>query len=136
MSLPQTECAVPPGEQTSVNISPSLPFSDVAFTSQVVGVPAPAEDGGDGAGFELSAEVLVWPPPPVAEALFSFFSFEQPARTIAASKSRTQPPMIRRSCCCIDRYDGVTLTAPFVLRGELLEGVHAEYTSKAVGGAQ
>ena len=60
MSLPQTECAVPPGEHASVNVSPSLAFSDVAFASQVVGVPLPAEDGGaDGPLFELSGEPLV-----------------------------------------------------------------------------
>src|SRR5882762_4319206 len=95
MSLPHTECAVPPGEHASVNVSPSLPFSDVAFASQVVGVPLPEEDGKDGPVFELSGEVFVWPPPPV----FSFLSFEQAAlpSTIAARKSRTQPAMIRRS---------------------------------------
>src|SRR6266446_2123650 len=99
MSLPQTACAVPPGEQTMVSVSPSLPLSDVAFASQVVGFPSPAEDGGDGAAFELSVAVLVCPPPPVPAALFSFFGFEQPAlpSTIAASTNITQPPMIRRS---------------------------------------
>src|SRR5882762_621779 len=118
MSLPHTECAVPPGEHASVNVSPSLPFSDVAFASQVVGVPLPEEDGKDGPGFALSGEVFVWPPPPV----FSFLSFEHAAltSTIAASKSTTQRPMIRRSSrnsdswncgscvACVDRYDGVT----------------------------
>src|SRR5712692_7194038 len=97
MSLPQTECAVPPGEHATVNVCPSLPFSDKAFASQVVGVPLPAEDAGGEGGpvFELSGEVVVWPPPPV----FSFLSFEQPAlpSTIAASKSKTHRPMIRRS---------------------------------------
>ena len=117
MSLPQTECAVPPGEHARVNVSPSLPFSDVAFASQAVGVPLSEEDGEVGPVFELSAEALVWPPPPLA-VLFSFLSFEQPAlpSTIAASKNTTQPLMIRRSspnsdswhCChCVDWYDGV-----------------------------
>jgi len=46
MSLPQTECAAPPGEHASVSVSPSLPFSEVALASQVVGVPAAVEDGG------------------------------------------------------------------------------------------
>src|SRR6266478_8153712 len=103
MSLPQTACAVPPGEQTMVSVSPSLPFSDVAFASQVVGFPSPAEDGATGIEvgpvFDLSVAVLVWPPPPIPAALFSFFGFEQPAlpSTIAASTNITQPPMIRRS---------------------------------------
>src|SRR6266436_2357251 len=108
MSLPQTACAAPPGAHTSVNVSPSLPFSDAALVSQVVGVPAPAEDGGAGGEvFELSGEVLVWPPP---LPLFSFLGFEQPAlpSTIAASKSTTQRPTILRSMRKIDWYDGVT----------------------------
>src|SRR5712691_1704087 len=110
MSLPQTECAVPPGEHASVNVSPSLPFSDVAFASQVVGFPSPAEDGGGGALFELSVEELVWPPPPLPAALLSFFGFEQLPRKSAASKKTKV--MIRRSC--VDWYDGVMLIAPFV----------------------
>src|SRR5204862_7003452 len=97
--------------------SPSLSFSDVAFAPQVVAVPSAAEDGGeDGPVFELSAEVLAWPPPLL---LFSFLSFEQPAlpSTIAASRSTTQPPMIcrssRNSNCwhcgfSVDWYGGVT----------------------------
>src|SRR5260370_42544222 len=101
MSLPQTECAVPPGEHASVKVCPSVPFSDEAFASQVVGVPSPAEDGGPEGEevFELSGEVLVWPPPPLPAVLFSFLSFEQPAlpSTIAASKNKMQPPMMRRS---------------------------------------
>src|SRR5439155_11041166 len=113
MSLPQTECAVPPGEHASVNVSPSLTFSDVAFAAQVVGVPAPPEDGGPGGEvFELSGEVLAWPPPPLPAVLFLSLSFEQPAApsTIAASKSTTQTAMIRRWYCgsCVDWYDGVT----------------------------
>jgi hypothetical protein len=95
-----------------------VPFSDEAFASQVVGVPSPAEDGGPGGVFELSAEVFVWPPPPVFALLFSFLSFEQPAlpSTIAASKRTTQLAMIGRSgrdsesrhCDCLDWYDDVT----------------------------
>src|SRR6267378_408097 len=103
MSLPQTECAVPPGEHARVNVSPSLPFSDVAFASHAVGFPSAAEDGGAGGEvFELSGEVVVWPPPPL---LFSFLSFEQPAlpSTIAASKNTT--PMIRRSSRNTDFWD-------------------------------
>src|SRR5712691_6945565 len=120
MSLPQTECAVPPGEHASVNVSPSLPLSEVAFASQVVGFPSPAEDAGeDGPVFELSVAVLVWPPPPLPAALLSFFGFEQPARKIAASKSTTV--MIRRNC--VDWYDGVTVTAPFGLASQLIEGM-------------
>jgi hypothetical protein len=94
-----------------------LPFSDVAFASQVVGFPSPAEDGGDGAVFELSAEVLMLPPPLVPTALFSFFGFEQPAllNTIAANTSAREPPMILRSG--VSWYDGLTVTAPFVLPG-------------------
>src|SRR5437667_7242940 len=130
MSLPQTECAVPRGEHASVNVSPSVPLSDVAFASQVAGVPLPAEDGGeDGPVFELSA--FVWAPPPVFALLFSFLSFKQPAlpSTIAASKSTTQLVMIRRSSrnsdschcgSCVDWYDGVT-KIPFVLPGLWLE---------------
>src|SRR5436853_2165541 len=100
MSLPQTECAVPPGEHATVNVRPSVPLSDMAFASQVVGVPLSAEDGGeDWPVFELSGEVLGWPLPSLLALLFSFLSFEQPAlpSTIAASKSTTQLPMIRRS---------------------------------------
>ena len=119
MSLPETECAVPPGEHASVNVSPSLPFSDVAFASQVVGVPDGGTGAEGGAVFELFAEVLVWPPPAGLSVLFSFFNFEQPAlpSTIAASKSKTEPPMIRRSSrnnnflgcgSRVDWYDGVT----------------------------
>ena len=67
MSLPQTECSVPSGEHASLNVSPSLAFSDEAFASQDVGVPLAAEDGGtegeDGPVFELSAEVPEGPPP-------------------------------------------------------------------------
>src|SRR5258706_13350514 len=94
MSLPQTACAAPPGAHTSVNVSPSLPFSNAALASQVVGVPEPAEDGGaEREAFELSGEVLVWPPPP---ALFSFLIFEQPPlpSTMAATRNTTKPPMI------------------------------------------
>ena len=72
MSLPQTECSVPPGEHASVNVSPSLAFSDAAFASQDVGVPLPPEDGGteeDGPEFELAGEVLE-APPPVPPVLF------------------------------------------------------------------
>jgi len=89
---------VPPGEHANVNVSPSLPLSDVAFASHVVGFPSPAEDGEDGPVFELSAELVEWPPPPVPAALFSLFGFEQPAlpSTIAASTSTSTTPMIRR----------------------------------------
>src|SRR6266852_3122082 len=114
ISLPQTECAAPPGEHAVVNVCPSLPFSDVAFASQVVGVPSPAEDGEAGPVFELSWEVLVWPPPPGSALLFSFLSVEQAAlsSTIAVSKSTMQTQMIRRSSRMSDSganwYDGVT----------------------------
>jgi len=99
-----------------MNLCPSLPFSDVALVSQVVGVPSLAEDGG-AAGEELSGEVLVWPPRLLPALLFSFLSFEQPAlvSTIAASRSTTQPVMIRRAC--FDWYDGVTKVDPFDLSG-------------------
>ena len=66
MSLPQTECSAPPGEHASVNVSPTLAFSDEPFASHDVGVPLPAEDDGteeDGPGFELPAEALEGPPP-------------------------------------------------------------------------
>ena len=46
-----------PGEHFSVIVSPSLAFSDVALASQVVGVPAAAEDGG-AEGEELSGRHL------------------------------------------------------------------------------
>jgi len=108
---------VPPGEHANVNVSPSLPFSDVAFASQLVGFLSPAEGGGDGAVFELSAEVLMLPPPLLPAALFSFLGFEQPAllNTIAANTSTRQPPMILRSG--VNWYDGLKVSAPFVLPG-------------------
>ena len=101
---------MPPGEHASVNVSPSLPLSDVAFASQVVGFPSPAEDGRDEALFELSAGALMLPPPLVPAALFSFVGFEQPAlpSTIAAETSTRQQPMIRRFG--VKWYDGVTVT--------------------------
>ena len=46
MSLPQTVWGVPFGEQRRVIVSPSLPFSEVAFASQVVGFPPPLDEGG------------------------------------------------------------------------------------------
>ena len=87
MSLPQTVCRVPLGEQASVIVSPSLPFIEVAFASQVVGFAAPSEDGGVDAGLELAAELFVWPA--VVTGLLSLFSFEQAgmAMTIAASST-------------------------------------------------
>src|SRR5882724_268687 len=116
MSLPQTECAVPPGAHASVSVSPSLPLSEVAFASQVVGFPSPAADGGaggvDGPVFELSAAVPPWPPSVAVAVLLSFLIFEHPAppNTIAVSRSTTQPRMIS-----LDRYDGFTWANPFVL---------------------
>jgi hypothetical protein len=95
-------CSVPPGEQANVNVCPSFPLSDVAFISQVVGVPELVEAGGAGeeAGpaLELSAEVFVCPPPPAFGLLFSFLRFEQPAlqSTIAAIK-KTPTQIIARS---------------------------------------
>ena len=99
---------MPPGEHASVNVSPSLPLSDVAFASQVVGFPA--EAGRDEAVFALFAGALMLPPPLVPAALFSFFGFEQAAlpRTIAADTSARQQPMIRRFA--VNWYDGVTVT--------------------------
>ena len=112
---------MPPGEHASVSVCPSLPFSEVPFASQVVGVPSLAADGGtgdeDGPVFELSVAVFVWLP--VLAVLFSFFSFEQPTlpSAIAASKSTTQPRTIRRSSrnsdsrrcgSGVDWYVGVT----------------------------
>ena len=79
MSLPQTEWAAPPGEHARLNVCPSAPFSDVALACQVVGVPSLVENGEDGPVFELSGEALMWPPPLVPAALFSFRGFEQPA---------------------------------------------------------
>jgi len=38
---------MPPDEQVSVNVCPTVAFSDAAFASQVVGVPSLVEDGGD-----------------------------------------------------------------------------------------
>ena len=52
-----------------MNLCPSLPFSDVALVSQVVGVPALVEDGGAG-DEELFGEELVWPPPLLPALLF------------------------------------------------------------------
>lgn len=101
MSLPQTECAVPPGEHARVIVSPSLPLSDEAFASQVVGFALAAEDGATGGAggpvFELSEE-LVCPPLVV---LFSLLSFEQPAlmSMSAVSKNAMLPLMIR---CSVD----------------------------------
>jgi hypothetical protein len=122
MSLPQTECAVPPGEQARVSVCPSLPFSDVAFASQVVGVPTPAEEGGgggdDGPLFVLLAVVAVCPPPP--PLLFSVLSFAQAAlpNRNPVSKSATQQSIVRRSnrsfITRVDRHNGVTEIIPFV----------------------
>src|SRR6185503_1874167 len=94
MSLPQTEPAVPPGEHASVNVCPTVPFSDVAFACQVVGVPLPAEDGGAAADVDPELSGAAWPPPPA----LSCFSFEQPAlQSTAASKRTTPARVIRRS---------------------------------------
>src|SRR5947207_7239574 len=115
MSLPQTECAVPPGAHANVSVSPSLPLSDVAFASQVVGFPSPAADGGaggeDGPVFEWSGELPPCPPSLAVAVLLSFLIFEHPAppNTIAVSKSARQTRMI-----CLDRYDDFTWANPFV----------------------
>src|SRR6476660_5355067 len=98
MSLPQTLCSVPFGEQASVIVSPSLPFNESAFASHGVGLPSSLEAGvfaeagdGDGAFSEC-------PPPPVDTAVLSFLIFEQPAvtSTIEVTRSTTQRPVFDR----------------------------------------
>jgi hypothetical protein len=112
MSLPQTECAVPPGAQASVIVSPSLPLSEVAFASQVVGFPSPAADGGaGGAVFEFAAEVPPWPPSLEVAVLLSFLILEHaaPPDTIALNSRTAQRRMVS-----FDRYDDFTWADPFV----------------------
>ena len=114
MSLPQTECGSPPGEQARVIVCPSVPFSEVALAAQVVGVAAPVEAGWPDAGLEFDGAVLVWPPPP-ALAL-SFFIFAQPAvaTVMAMRKSTTQwlrfVRLVRDKGLFLVWYEGVTET--------------------------
>jgi hypothetical protein len=82
---------VPLEEQASVIVWPSLPFSEVALASQLVGVPAAA----GGAGCELFEFAAGLPP----SELCSFPIFEQPApvSTIAAKEKTRQLRVVRRS---------------------------------------
>src|SRR5436189_898228 len=97
MSLPQTECSVPFGEQSNRIVCPSAWFSDVAVVSQAVGFAGPPADVPGDAGLELASATSVCTPPPVFVLLLSFFSFEQPAltTTMMVTKSATQRP----GCC-------------------------------------
>ncbi len=85
-------------------MSPSLPFSEVALASQVVGFALAADDGATGGAgglvVELSEDVVC---PPLV-VLFSFRSFEQPAlmSMSAVSKDAMLPLMIR---CSVDGLD-------------------------------
>jgi len=85
---------VPFGEQASVIVSPSLPFSESAFASHGVGLPGSLEDGVFADG--VDGAVSEWLPPAVP---LSFLSFEQPAVTIAIAitKNTTQRLMFDRS---------------------------------------
>src|SRR5256885_8422860 len=99
MSLPQTLCSVPFGEQASVIISPSLPFSESAFAAHGVGLPGSLEDGAFADGVDVDGAVSEWLPPAVVAVPLSFLSFEQPAVTIAIAitNSTTQRLMFDRS---------------------------------------
>jgi hypothetical protein len=75
----------------------------VAISSQVVGLPAPLEDGGNDAGLEVAGRVLVWPP--LVAALLSLLSFAQPAAAtaITPTSSESQKLIFDRSnllCLC------------------------------------
>src|ERR1043166_4394842 len=92
MSLPQTLCSVPLGEQASVIVSPSLPFNESAFASHGVGLPGSLEVGPLVEGVEGGGAVSEWLPPADVAVALSLFVFEQPAVTsnIAVTKSTTE----------------------------------------------
>src|SRR5205809_96572 len=99
MSLPQTLCSVPFGEQASVIVSPSLPFSESAFASHGVGLPGSLEAGALAEGVDADGVLSEWPLPPVDTAVLSFLIFEQPVvtSTIPATTSTNQRPIFDRS---------------------------------------
>src|ERR1700752_5036559 len=96
--MPQTDRGVPPGGQSSVTVSFSVIFSEVAVASQVVGVAA----GFAKAGAEVDGELTVWPPPPASLCLP--FSNEHPVQAV---KSTTP---ISKNSGTFDRYEDITET--------------------------
>jgi hypothetical protein len=107
MSLPQTVCGSPAPEQARVIVCPSALFSEVAFSSQDVGLPAPPEDGGTDAGPETGAEAFLWPR--LEAALLSFLSLAQPAalRVSTVASSKSQKLMFERSNFLL-MYESIT----------------------------
>src|SRR5256885_5084750 len=114
MSLPQTLCSVPFGEQASVIVSPSLPFSESAFASHGVGLPGSLEAGALAEGVDADGAVSEWLPPAGVAVLLSFLSFEQPAvtSTSVVTKSTTQKPTFDRSSFLISYERIMTLSLP------------------------
>src|SRR3954463_9578847 len=111
MSLPQTVCGSPLGEQARTMVLPSSLFKDVAFASHVVGVPAATAGGGTDAGVELAAAESVCPP---FDPLLSFLVLAHPAVPKTTAIKRSESPQVMFERLTLLMYEAIVLV-PFNL---------------------